>query len=81
MAAVNNISLPERLLAEVQAAAEESHVAPEVVLEEALTKYFEDQSWTKLAEYGRERAKATGYEGEGGVDRAIAEYRAENRGR
>jgi predicted transcriptional regulator len=81
MAAANNISLSERLLAEVQAAAEERHVPPEVVLEEAVTKYFEDRSWARLVEYGRERAKATGYEGEEGVDRAIAEYRAENRNR
>jgi hypothetical protein len=81
MAAGNNISLPERLLAEVQAAAEERHVTPEVVLEEAVTKYFEDHSWAKLVEYGRERAKATGYECVEGVDRAIAEYRGEKRAR
>jgi metal-responsive CopG/Arc/MetJ family transcriptional regulator len=81
MAAANNISLPERLLAEVEAAAAERHVAPEKVFEEAVKKYLEDLSWAKLVEYGRERGKATGYEGEEGTDRAIAEYRAEKRAR
>lgn len=79
MAATGNIQLPPNLLAEVEAAAAERHVTPEVVFEEAVTKYLEDRSWAKLVEYGRERAAVTGYEGEDGIDRAIAEYRAENR--
>jgi predicted transcriptional regulator len=80
MAAANNISLSERLLAEVQAAAEERHVAPEVVLEEALTKYFEDQSWTKWLDNNRKHADSMGIK-ESDVDGLIAEYRAEQRAR
>jgi hypothetical protein len=80
MAAANNISLPERLLAEVRAAAEERHVAPEVVLEEAVTQYFEDRSWTKWLDNNRRHAESVGIK-ESDVDRLIAEYRSEQRAR
>ena len=80
MAAANNISLPERLLAEVQAAAEERHVTPEAVFEEAVTKYLEDRSWTKWLETNRKHADSMGIK-ESDVDRLIAEYRAEQRAR
>jgi hypothetical protein len=81
MAAVNHVALPESLMAEVQAEAEERHISVEKVVEDAITKYFGDHSWTKLVAYGRESARAAGYEGQEGIDRAIAEYRAEKRAR
>ena len=78
MAAANHISLPERLMAEVQAAAEERHISVEEVVEEAVRKYFEDHSWVKMLKYGQGRAKALGYT-EYDVERLIAETRAEKR--
>jgi hypothetical protein len=48
------------------------------VLEEAVTKYFEDRSWVKMLEYGQSRAKALGYT-ENDVERLISETRAEKR--
>jgi metal-responsive CopG/Arc/MetJ family transcriptional regulator len=80
MAAANHISLPERLMAEVQAAAEERHISVEEVVEDAVKKYFEDRSCVKMLEYGQSRAKALGYT-EDNVERLIAETRAEKRAR
>lgn len=78
MSAVNHVSLPERLMAEVQAAAEERHVTPDAVVEEAVRQYFEERSWAKMLEYGQSRATALGYT-ENDVERLIAETRAEKR--
>jgi hypothetical protein len=41
-------------------------------------RYLEDRSWTKLFEYGAERANALGLR-ESDADRLIAESRAEHR--
>jgi metal-responsive CopG/Arc/MetJ family transcriptional regulator len=79
--AANNISLPEPLLAQIRSAAEAEHRTTDEVLADAVKRYLEERSWATLVEYGRAQAKATGYEGEEGADRAIAEYRAEKRGR
>jgi hypothetical protein len=80
MAAVNHISLPEGLMAEVRAAAEERHISVEEVVEDAVKKYFEDRLWVKMLDYGQSRAKALGYTEED-VGRLIAETRAEKRAR
>jgi metal-responsive CopG/Arc/MetJ family transcriptional regulator len=74
----NNISLPEPLLAEVRSAAQAEHRSVDEVLTDAVKRYIEEHSWTKLLDYGAERAKALGVK-ESDIDRLIAETRAERR--
>ncbi len=76
MGAANNISLPEPLLAEIQSAARAEHRTVDEVLTDAVQRYVEDRSWTKLLDYGAEQAKALGVK-EADVNRLIAESRAE----
>ena len=76
MDAANNISLPEPLLAEIRSAAQAEHRSVDEVLTDAVKRYVEERSWTKLMDYGSERAKALGIK-ESDVDRLIAESRAE----
>jgi len=78
MDAANNISLPEPLLAEIQSAAQAEHRSVDEVLTDAVKRYIEERSWTKLLDYGAERAKALGVK-ESDVDRLIAEFRVEQR--
>ena len=78
MDAAINISLPEPLLAEIQSAAQAEHRSVDEVLTDAARRYVEERSWTKLLDYGAERAKALGIK-ECDVDRLIAESRAEHR--
>jgi metal-responsive CopG/Arc/MetJ family transcriptional regulator len=75
MDAVNNISLPEPLLAEIQSAAQAEHRSVDEVLTDAVRRYVEERSWTKTLDYGAERARALGIK-ESDVDRLIAESRA-----
>ena len=75
MDAAINISLPEPLLAELQSAAQAEHRSVDEVLTDAARRYVEARSWTKLLDYGAERAKALGVK-ESDVDRLIAESRA-----
>jgi metal-responsive CopG/Arc/MetJ family transcriptional regulator len=79
MSAANNISLPEPLLAEIQIAAQAEHRTVDEVLTDAVKRYVEERSWTKLLDYGAERAKILGIR-ESDIDRLIAESRAERRG-
>ena len=74
--ATNNVSLPEPLLAEVQSAAEAEHRSVDEVLADAVKRYLEDRSWTRLLGYGRERAAERGIK-ESDIDSLIAESRAE----
>ncbi len=74
----NNISLPEPLLAEIRSAAQAEHRTVDEVLTDAVKRYVEERSWTKLLDYGAERAKALGVK-ESDIDRLIAETRAEKR--
>jgi metal-responsive CopG/Arc/MetJ family transcriptional regulator len=74
--ATNNVSLPEPLLAEVQSAAEAEHRSVDEVLADAVKRYLEDRSWTRLLGYGRERAAEMGIK-ESDIDSLIAESRAE----
>ena len=78
MDAANNISLPEPLLAEIQSAAEAEQRSVDEVLSDAVKRYVEERSWTKLLGYGAERVKGLGVK-ESGIDRLIAESRAEKR--
>ena len=78
MDAAINISLPEPLLAEIQSAAQAEHRSVDEVLTDAARRYVEERSWTKLLDYGAERAKTLGIK-ESDVDRLITESRAEQR--
>lgn len=80
MGAAKNISLPEPLLAEIQSAAQAEHRSVDEVPADAVKRYVEERSWTKLLQYGGERAKTLGVK-ESDVDRLIAESRAEQRSR
>ena len=73
-----NISLPEPLLAEIQNAAQAEHRSVDEVVTDAVKRYVEERSWTKLLDYGAERAKTLGIK-ESDIDRLIAESRAEQR--
>jgi metal-responsive CopG/Arc/MetJ family transcriptional regulator len=80
MATGNSISLPEELLAGIRSAADAERRSIDDVLADAVRRYLEDRSWTRLFEYGAERANATGLR-ESDIDRLIAESRAEHRNR
>jgi metal-responsive CopG/Arc/MetJ family transcriptional regulator len=55
MDATNNISLPEALLAEIESAAQAEHRSVDEVLTDAVKRYVQERSWTKLLDYGAER--------------------------
>jgi len=78
MDTANNVSLPEPLLAQIQSAAQAEHRSVDEVLTDAVKRYVEEHSWTKLQDYGAERARALGIK-ESDVDSLIAESRAEQR--
>jgi metal-responsive CopG/Arc/MetJ family transcriptional regulator len=80
MHAANNITLPEPLLAQIRSAAQAEHRSVDEVLTDAVKRYVEDRLWTRLLDYGAERAKILGIE-DCDVDRLIAESRAEQRDR
>ena len=79
MHAANNISLPEPLLAEIQSAAQAEHRTVDEVLTDAVKRYVGDRSWTKLLDYGAERANTLAIK-ESDIDQLIAESRAEQCG-
>jgi metal-responsive CopG/Arc/MetJ family transcriptional regulator len=78
MATGNSISLPEELLAGIRSAADAERRSVDAVLADAVQRYLEDRSWTRLFDYGAERARALGLR-ESDADRLIAESRTENR--
>lgn len=78
LATGNNISLPEELLAGIRTAAETEHRRVDDVVADAVQRYLEDRSWTRLLDYGAERAKTLGIH-ESDIDRLIAESRSERR--
>jgi Arc/MetJ-type ribon-helix-helix transcriptional regulator len=80
MATGNSISLPEELLAGIRSAADAERRSVDDVLADAVRRYLEDRSWTRLFEYGAERANASALR-ESDIDRLIAESRAEHRNR
>ena len=76
--ATNNILLSDRLLAEIQVAAQVEKRSVEEVLQDAVKKYLDDRSWTNWLDRNQSHAKSLGIN-ESDVDRLIAESRAENR--
>jgi metal-responsive CopG/Arc/MetJ family transcriptional regulator len=80
MATGNSVSLPEELLVGIRGAAAAEHRSVDDVLADAVARYLQDRSWTKLLDYGAERAKALAIE-DSDADRLIAESRVERRSR
>jgi predicted transcriptional regulator len=80
MATDTKISLSEELLQQVEETARAQNRKPAEVVEEAVKKYLEAQSWVQFVEGNERRAKAMGITEED-VPRLIEEYRAENKQR
>jgi metal-responsive CopG/Arc/MetJ family transcriptional regulator len=78
MATGNSVSLPAELLAGIQSAAEAEHRSVDDIVADAVQRYLEDRSWTRLLEYGSEKAKSLRIE-ESDVDGLIAESRTGQR--
>ena len=72
------MSLPDELLAGIRRAAHAERRRLDEALADAVERYLQDRSWTKLFDYGTERARALDLR-ESDVDRLIAESRAEHR--
>jgi hypothetical protein len=72
--------ISETLLHQIKETAQEQDREPAEVLEEAWTRYREEQCWAKLVTAGQENARHLGLK-ESDTERLIAEYRQEKRGR
>ena len=72
--------ISEQLLHQIEEAARAQHRRPAEVLEEAWKWYTDERSWVALITEGQENARRLGIL-ESDVDRLIAEYRQEQRGR
>ena len=70
--------LSDDLLHEVEETARVQNRKPAEVVEEAVRKYLEAQSWVQFVERNERRAKDMGITEED-VPRLVAEYRAENK--
>ena len=74
----SDLNLPDGLLAQVRAAAQEERRPSNEVIREAIERYLEDREWQKIYAYGEARSRALGLV-ETDVERLIDEHRAENR--
>lgn len=72
--------LSDELLHEVEQAARAQNRKPSEVLEEAVRKYLDAQSWEQFVEKNERRAREKGISEED-VDRLISEVRHENEAR
>jgi hypothetical protein len=70
--------ISEALLHQVQETAREQNREPAEVLEEAWSRYVEEQSWARLVTAGQENSRRLGLK-ESDTERLIAEYRREKR--
>lgn len=71
---IKSLSLPERLLTEVEKVAKAQKRPVNDVLAAAVESYIKDDQWAGLKLYGREKARESGLREED-VDRLIAESR------
>jgi hypothetical protein len=71
--------LPSEIRAAVEDAAHAEGCQPEELVLEAVQEYLKERHWQLLLSYGRQRARALGYQ-PSDIDRLIAEYRRENAG-
>ena len=58
---MNNLHVPEDLLAALQATAQAEGKTVEELAEEALRQNLQERSWQDLLAYGRETGRASGY--------------------
>ena len=58
---MNNLHVPEDLLAELQATAQAEGKTVEELAEEALRQSLQERSWQDLLAYGLETGRASGY--------------------
>jgi hypothetical protein len=72
------LAIPEGLLAEINAAADEACRPPGELVQEAIQRYVDERAWKKIFAYGEAQAKALGLTEED-VPRLIAESRREHR--
>ena len=80
MAELQNIKLPEALLAELRKTAAEQNKSIDEVVNEALVAHLREREWREMIEEGRARTAKLGIK-EGDVNDLIAESRREHRGR
>ena len=78
MLASLNISLSETLLAEVRIVADAEQRSVDEVMADAVKRYLEERAWASLLDYGQKQGEAVGITTDEGIDRAIADWRAEN---
>jgi metal-responsive CopG/Arc/MetJ family transcriptional regulator len=76
--AVNNISLPEPLLAEIRNAAEAGHRTADELAADAIRQYLEKQTWLQFVQQNERRTKELGITEED-IPRLVAEVRQENK--
>jgi metal-responsive CopG/Arc/MetJ family transcriptional regulator len=69
-----NLSLPERLLAEIEKVAVAQQRTVNEVLAEAVDRYVKDKQWTSLKSYGQQKARERGIS-DTDVESLIAESR------
>lgn len=81
----NNLHIPDDLLAETQKLATRQGRTADALAADALTRYLAHEWLNKIEREGQERRRQLGLksdeEVEAVVDRAITEYRNEQRGR
>lgn len=75
----SNSLLSEKLLSQVKQTARDQNREPAEVVEDAVRKYLEEQSWIGFVQRNERRARANGI-GEDDIERLISEVRRENAG-
>jgi Arc/MetJ-type ribon-helix-helix transcriptional regulator len=76
MAATNNVSLPEPLLAQIRSAAEAEHQTVDDLVREAVERHLRQMRLQKLYAYGQNQAREAGIP-ESRVDAIVREERDE----
>lgn len=78
---VLSVTLPEPMLADMQALAKKENRTMSELVREALRRYQRERYWEEVSAYGRASADAAGVHNEEDVVRAIQEFRREQRTR
>ncbi len=73
---VTSLSLPPKLLREMERLARREGRTRSELLREALRRYVADSRWRELQEFGRSQARKLGIE-ESHIERFVEEYRSE----
>ncbi len=78
MSKLLSVSLPDELMTETEALAEEKGKTKSEFVRDALRRQIEEERWRDLIRYGREKAEERGI-GPENVERLVDEVRAERR--